>query len=123
MFILGERIVVALLIAAILSACGSAVDTSIGSLPTTETNLTETAASNTPAPDAGVEDDASSTEQPVSETPPATTGTQSASFDISSVPAYNGRAYVTINGNIPYFSESDKTSPGMPFLIGVISRG
>lgn len=103
-------IVVALLIAAILSACGSAVDTSIGSLPTTETNLTETAASNTPAPGAGVEDDASSTEQPVSETPPATTGTQSASFDISSVPAYNGRAYVTINGNIPYFSESDKTT-------------
>ena len=99
-------IIVALLIAAILSACGSAVDTGIGSLPATETNLTETAAPNTPELDVRVEDDASS----VSETSPPSTATQSASFDISGVPSYSGRAYVTVNDNIPYFTDSDKTT-------------
>ena len=31
-------------------------------------------------------------------------------FDISSVPAYNGKAYVAVNDNKPYFSEGDLTT-------------
>ena len=31
-------------------------------------------------------------------------------FDISSIPAYNGSPYVTVNNNIPYFTEADYTT-------------
>ena len=31
-------------------------------------------------------------------------------FDLSSIPAYNGQAYVALNGNVPYFTEYEKVT-------------
>lgn len=37
------------------------------------------------------------------------------SFSLSDVPEYNGSPYAEINGNIPFFSESEKASAGVSF--------
>ena len=46
------------------------------------------------------------TEIPV--TPKPTTPPET--FDINSIPAYNGTPYVTVNNNVPYFTEADYTT-------------
>ena len=38
-----------------------------------------------------------------------TTGAESVSFDLSTIPQYENEPYVVINNNIPYFSEDDYT--------------
>lgn len=45
------------------------------------------------------------TEEPKEET----TETSTASFDLSSIPAYSGKVYVAVNNNTPYFTKSDLT--------------
>jgi len=35
------------------------------------------------------------------------TGTQSVPFDVSSIPEYGNEAYVTVNDNVPYFTEEE----------------
>ena len=51
------------------------------------------------------------TEQPIYETEhKKPTLPQEAEFDINSVPDYNGKPYVSINNNIPYFTEEDYTT-------------
>lgn len=51
------------------------------------------------------------TEQPIYETEhKKPTLPQQTEFDINSVPDYNGKPYVSINNNIPYFTEEDYTT-------------
>ena len=59
------------------------------------------------------------TEQPIYETEHKTIDLQpqetqqptpKAEFDINSIPDYNGKPYVSINNNIPYFTEKDYTT-------------
>lgn len=58
-----------------------------------------------------------STQQPIqtqmveiSVTPELTAAPETQTFDISSIPAYSGNPYVTVNNNIPYFTEADYTT-------------
>ena len=46
----------------------------------------------------------------ISVTPELTAVPETQTFDISSIPAYSGNPYVTVNNNIPYFTEADYTT-------------
>ena len=50
------------------------------------------------------------TETNSSEESTQTQETLSGSFDIKSIPAYSGKAYIAVNDNNPYFTESDLTT-------------
>ena len=50
------------------------------------------------------------TETNSSEESTQTQETLSGSFDIKSIPAYSGKAYIGVNDNNPYFTESDLTT-------------
>lgn len=60
--------------------------------------------------------EAQTTEQPIQAetqiplTPEPTSLPETAVFDINSIPAYSGNPYVTVNNNIPYFTEADYTT-------------
>ena len=43
-------------------------------------------------------------------TPSPTPASTPIAVDISSIPAYSGNAYTEVNGNVPYFTESDYTT-------------
>ena len=52
-----------------------------------------------------------STAAPEPETPTeAETDEPASDIDLSSIPAYSGKAYVALNNNVPYFSESEKVT-------------
>ena len=53
---------------------------------------------------ADTDDTAASGDMPAE--PPAS----AASFDLSSIPPYGGDPYVTVNGNVPFFTEDDMTA-------------
>ncbi len=42
--------------------------------------------------------------------PPSQLPTASASFSLAKVPAFSGNAYIAVNGNVPYFDDSDLTT-------------
>lgn len=44
------------------------------------------------------------------ETPSPTQAVDSTAFDVTSLPAYSGSPYVTVNNNVPYFSDADLTT-------------
>ena len=46
-----------------------------------------------------------------------------ASFDLSEVPAYSGKAYVAVNGNEPYFTEDEMTSSSYEYYSDLDSLG
>jgi DNA-entry nuclease len=51
---------------------------------------------------------ASTTEAPATTTAPASTpATGTTAFDLSSVPAYSGTPYATVNNNTPYFTDAE----------------
>lgn len=46
-----------------------------------------------------------------------------AGFDISSIPAFSNKAYVVVNNNIPYFTESDYTTTSFEYYSNLDSLG
>lgn len=51
------------------------------------------------------------------------TDTQAPAFDLSSVPGYSGSPYVAINGNVPYFTDSDLTTSSFETYSNLDSLG
>lgn len=49
--------------------------------------------------------------------------TLSGSFDIKSIPAYSGKAYIAVNDNNPYFTESDLTTKSFEKYASLDSLG
>ena len=74
----------------------------------TETEITET--SDTTASPISVDESGTIT-IPEEHTPASGAGY----FDISAVPAFSGKPYVTVNNNVPYFTEADYTSDGYEY--------
>ena len=64
----------------------------VGSSSSTESNVESTAA---PEPETPTE---AETDEPASD------------IDLSSIPAYSGKAYVALNGNVPWFTASEKVT-------------
>lgn len=62
----------------------------------------------TPTPMATETPTPTATETPTETLTPEST--QAVSFNLADVPAYSGNPYVTVNDNIPYFSDSDLTT-------------
>lgn len=88
----------ALLMAISVVACGSTE--SVPSAPSSSSSQVSSAYS-TPSPTPEPESSSSSSEA---------LKQASASFDISSIPAYSGSPYVAVNNNVPFFNSSDLTT-------------
>lgn len=71
---------------------GTTAPDSVGSSSSTESNVESTAA---PEPETPTE---AETDEPASD------------IDLSSIPAYSGQAYVALNGNVPWFTASEKVT-------------
>ena len=112
-----------------LSACGSDTapsDYTPSSASQTEISDSQDSTTVEPSePDpAGTSDDDSSegetepsqVEEPTTppeqqtESPAPTEITTASSFSLSDVPAYSGKAYTSVNGNVPYFSTTELTT-------------
>lgn len=74
---------------------------------------------NTPAPPAPSEPAESFAPDPTETPAPEVI----ASFDLSEVPAYSGKAYVAVNGNEPYFTEDEMTSSSYEYYSDLDSLG
>ena len=74
---------------------------------------------NTPAPPAPSEPAESFAPDPTETPAPKVI----ASFDLSEVPAYSGKAYVAVNGNEPYFTEDEMTSSSYEYYSDLDSLG
>ena len=85
----------------ILSGCSSELpEQSITTQEPTQVEVAET----TQEPETQVEETQKPeiTEKPIQATAP--------NFDLSSIPEYSGKPYVAVNGNVPYFTQSDYTT-------------
>lgn len=47
----------------------------------------------------------------------------SQSFELSKVPAYSGSPYVSINGNVPYFTDSEMSAESYEYYSDLDSMG
>ena len=84
---------------------GCSLDESVSSI--VESSSAISSETHTPTP----EPTESPTPEPTSTpTPTPTPAPTPVAVDISSIPAYSGSAYTEVNGNVPYFSESDYTT-------------
>lgn len=63
-----------------------------------------------------------STSNSKNEVPKTDTESQK-TISVSSIPAYSGKPYVTINNNVPYFSESDLTTTSYEYYSNLDSLG
>ena len=67
---------------------------------TTQVSTTTKTPTTTPAP--------TTTPVPTTTPTPTTEPPTTLPLDMSVIPAYSGAAYIVINGNVPYFTDSDK---------------
>lgn len=79
----------------------------------TVNSSSENKTSITPAPTQTASPTNTPTEAPTevpTEEPVPTQASVQTSFDLSSIPAYSGSPYVTVNNNVPYISDADLTT-------------
>lgn len=79
-----------------------------------ETSTDTTEESSAPETEAPTEDTTSTSEPTTTPTvdnkEPELSNPTDTSFDISSIPAYSGKAYIAVNNNIPYFTDDELTT-------------
>lgn len=100
--------VIALLLSVVISlaGCGTGdAPVSVGGNPTAGESVS-TGDSSAPGEQADAESIGSGEEAPDSDIPKLS----APAFDTGSVPAYSGKAYVAVNGNVPYFTESEHSN-------------
>jgi len=99
--------IIALLLSLLLLFTGCTNNTPVAdSSVSQQTDIIETQTETPATEQSNVTDEA---ENKNSDKQPETTQ-QTVNFDLSSIPEYNGRAYVAVNNNIPYFNKSDYTT-------------
>ena len=54
---------------------------------------------------------------------PLESSAESSIFDFSDIPAYSGKAYIQLNNNVPYFTESDMTTEAFEYYSPIDSLG
>lgn len=84
-----------------------------------EPAITPSQETNTPMPSLPTEPEESLEPDPTETPAPVPT----ASFDLSEVPAYSGKAYVSVNDNKPYFSDDEITSSSYEYYSDLDSLG
>ena len=100
--------ILALLLSLLLLFTGCATDTPVSDNDTiTQNETVEIQTENTAIDE---QETQIPTENNNSDEPTQTQPQQTQSFDLSSIPEYNGRAYVAVNNNIPYFTKSEYTT-------------
>ncbi|MCD7724958.1 MAG: DNA/RNA non-specific endonuclease [Clostridiales bacterium] len=88
------------------------LSTAVESQGTSEGTVTETA-----EPEVTETEEQSETEEPAAEISSQT------SFDLSEVPEYSGLAYVAVNDNVPFFTDSDLTTESYEYYSDLDSLG
>ena len=92
-----------------------------------ETSTDATEESSEPETEAPTEDTTSTSEPTTTPTvdnkEPELSNPTDTSFDISSIPAYSGKAYIAVNNNIPYFTDNELTTTSYEYYSSLDSLG
>lgn len=101
------------ILAAILSLtflmCGCSLDESTSSLVESSSIVSSEAATSTPSPTDAPSPAPTATPSPTPEPTPTPAPTPT-TVDLSSIPVYYDSPYTEVNGNVPYFTETDHTT-------------
>lgn len=81
--------------------------------------ITSSQEMNTPMPSQSIDPEESLALDPTETPAPVAV----ASFDLSEVPAYSGKAYVSVNANKPYFTDNEMTSSSYEYYSDLDSLG
>lgn len=115
-FILVPLLIIILVIGGIGSCIGGGDDNDVSLSSSTSAIITETVtptptieSTETPTPTVTDEPAATETSAPTETAAPTPTEEPEA-FDVSSIPAYAGSPYVSVNNNVPYFADDDLTT-------------